>query len=282
MNNAVANGFNTIYLSLDEYFDMKKLPAGNPDRKDFMNWHESDMNEFLSLAQAKNIQVDAEGGDKNWSVVGNREKALELMTLVSTFNKKRDFAFRGVQFDIEPFDVPNFEKDKTKILKSYLETVEVLGRKSVALGLPVSFAIPEFYADINSDNEVPILKYNGVTDTMYNHLLRILGKVPNSTLIVMAYSNRANGNTGSISIAKDEVTLSSQSTSPTRVIIAQETGDTGSSPNEKIPPDITFNGESKTYFFQELTKINEAFKNQKAYGGIAVHYLDTFLKLKNN
>ena len=39
-------------------------------------------------------------------------------------------------------------------------------------------------------------------------------------------------------------------------------------------------GHTKEYYKEQLSLINNQFSNQVGFGGVAVHYIDTFLQLK--
>jgi hypothetical protein len=127
--------------------------------------------------------------------------------------------------------------------------------------------IPHFYDSTQA--WTPKTTLNGVSDYTYTHLLRILNRNPNSTIIVMAYRDYFEGEGGTREIVTPEI----QQAGTTKVIVAQETGN--------VEPDyVTFYGQSRGELFSALGSIQNAFKNNAGFGGIAVHYFDPFIELK--
>jgi hypothetical protein len=87
----------------------------------------------------------------------------------------------------------------------------------------------------------------------------------------MSYRNFAIGEDGSIDISKDEI--QSANSYSTKVIVAQETGD--------FPPSyITFFNTRREYLDIQLKKIEDEFKDDKSFDGLAIHYINTFLEMR--
>lgn len=275
LEQAVRAGFRTVYVTIDDYIDVDQIE--DPDvREEQIIAYENSVDSFLKIAARYGIAVHAEAGGKTWAFSSNRSKAYVIADFVLEHNKKSLYKFQSLQFDIEPYDLPEYYEHKKEYLSDYLRLVResklLLGDK-----LPLSLAIPEFY---DSADEVPLIFFEGKTALPFEHLLSLLSGANGDSLVVLAYSDSARGEKGSVAISKDEVMLASKMKNPIRIVIASETGHTGASPDEILSNTVTFFGKTKSYVFSQLQIIDNSFGFSPAYGGIAVHYLDTYLALK--
>lgn len=264
------NGINIIYLSLDSYLDIYMMPKGR-EREKQKEIFSAKLEDFITKANRIGIEVDAEAGWRNWAEEGNTYKAFAIVNYVKNFNATHPNTFRGFQYDIEPYLLDNYEKEKENILKNFVALVDKTEYFIGDSALRFSIAIPDFYD--RKDGLTPKFSYNGRKDYTLNHLLSILDRRKDSSIILMSYRNFADGSDGSIEISKNEMQTAKRGNFQTKIIIAQETG-------EVLPPYITFHDTSKDFIFKEIMKINEAFEHYPNFGGIAIHYTNAFLALK--
>jgi len=262
------NGINVIYLAIDSYLDVFAMSEGaekEKAKKDFDNKVRS----FISEANTQGIKVDAAAGWQNWAEDGHLYKPGAILDYVISFNKESEHKFRGFQYDVEVYLLPEYIKNKNLVLSNFLNLVNETVTKLNNTGLHFSVVIPDFYDD--NTRETNVFKYKGKNKYTLDHLLSILERRRGSKIIVMSYRNTSQGEDGSIKISEDEVyTANSYST---KVIIAQETGD--------FPPSyITFHNTSRQRYDKETTTLKKAFENEPSFGGIATHYINSFLELK--
>ena len=260
------NNFNAIYITTDEYLEMANLPESERERK--ISEYYLKIDNFISLAKEKGISVDAEAGWSDWAEPENAYKAQEIMNFVDHYNGSHEHKFRAVQFDVEPYLLPTYEDNKEEILTKFVIFVEGVSSKSRELKLPVTFVIPHFYD--SGQGWTPKINFNGKSDYAFNHMISILGPLKNSKIIIMAYRNFAEGENGSLEISAKEIEDAEKT--DVEIIIAQETGDTD-------PALVTFYGYTRADLFSQLKILAERFKNNKSFGGFAIHYLDVFLDL---
>lgn len=262
------NGVNVIYLAIDSYLDIFVMEEGEEKQKALDNFN-SIIKDFIKVANENGIKVDAAAGWQNWAEEGHLYKPGAVLDYVISFNRENEEKFRGFQYDVEVYLLPQYKKDKPRVLSNFLDLIDKTVTKLNSTDLHFTVVIPEFYDD--STVETPIFKYKGKKGYTIEHLLSVLERRKGSKIIVMSYRNFAKGENGSIEISEDEIFLANNYS--TKVIIAQETGD--------FPPSyITFNRKSKEYFNSQLALLKEAFENEQSYGGIATHYVNTFLELK--
>lgn len=270
VNQAAAAGFNAVYITLDDYLDIYSLPSGVAKEQKIKAYSES-LDSFIGLARAKGIAVDAEAGWRDWAEGDNRAKAYAIVDFVLQYNKTHTNSFRALQYDVEPYLLPDYETNKAAILKNFLGLVDDTLARIQNSNLRLSVAIPHFYDSRQA--WTPSISYGGITGHPFTILLKILDRKPGSMVLVMAYRNFTDGADGTIAIADTEVREASLGSGSTNIIVAQETGDVD-------PGYVTFYGRSKSELYGALGTITNTFKDQKNFGGTAVHYLDTFLDLK--
>lgn len=268
IKNAKQNGVNVIYLAIDSYLDIFVMQDG-AEKEKALNEFTSTLKDFISNANSNGIKVDAAAGWQNWAEEGHLYKPGVILDYVIAFNRENVEQFRGFQYDVEVYLLPEYKQNKQKVLTNFLDLIDKTITKLSVTDLEFAVVIPEFYDD--STVETPIFKYKGKSRYTLEHLLLVLERRRGSKLIVMSYRNFAEGENGSIEISEDEIYVANNYS--TKVVIAQETGD--------FPPSyITFNRKSRNYYNSQLVLLKNAFENEKSYGGIAVHYANTFFELK--
>ena len=267
---AEADGINTTYVSIDSYLDIFVMPKGE-EREKQKEVFSGILEDFIIRANLRGIVVDAEAGWQNWAEEGNTYKAFAIVNYVKDFNANHENKFRGFQYDVEPYMLDSYAENKGAVLKNFVKLVDETEYFLTSNSLRFSVVIPDFYDE--KDNFTPRFSYNGKRNYVFNHLLEILDRRPDSSIILMSYRNFADGEDGAIEVSNNEMQTASRGAYKTKIIIAQETGDVP-------PPYITFYDTPKTYFNWQIKKISTAFKSHPNFGGIAVHYVNAFLDLK--
>jgi hypothetical protein len=262
-------GFNAIYVTIDDYLAISKLPA-SLSKTQALAAYDASVEKFIAYANQQGIAVDAESGARDWAQSANRVKPYTIMDYVIGYNSLHSAKFRSIQYDVEPYLLPTYETDKSTVLTEYVDFVaELVDRNTSNIG--ITMVIPHFYG--SSDGWTPSITFGGSTRSTFSHLLRELDKKPGNMLIEMSYRNYAQGSGGTIEISDGEMKEIGATPRPTKMIIAQETGDVD-------PGYVTFYGMSKAALQEQVDIINSKYAANASFGGIAVHYLDPFLVLK--
>lgn len=268
ISGAKRNGIKNIYLSIDSYLDIYVLPDG-PEKNAKKKAFDATLEAFIREARENDITVDAEAGWRNWAEPGHEYKAFAVLEYAIEFNKTHEEKLRGFQFDVEPYLLDLYKRDKVSVLHRFVSLIQ----DSVAVlresDLELSVVIPEFYD--GAQGETPIYFYGLRPGSTFDHLLNVLERRPGSKILVMAYRNFAEGENGTIDIAKTEIERASSY--KTKVIVAQEFGDVP-------PPYITFHNTSKAQFNEQVAMIEKAFRDKESYGGVAFHYINALMALE--
>ncbi len=263
------NGFNTIYLTVEDYLPIVQLPAGANKNAQQAAYFAA-LNNFIVQAKAANIAVYIEGGADNWGDVANRWQGTALVTFITQYdNLYPNAPIAGLQLDVESYLEPQYSTDPSNVLEGYLNLISDVTNAMKNVNAKLSIVIPHFYDDqIQWTPEIP---FGGNTNYTYNHLLDILQHKPGSYMIDMAYRNTVTGTNGTEALSETEV-KEAQGTA-TKIVVAQETGDVQ-------PSYVTFYGLTKEDLYNALTAITNYYDPSSSFGGVAVHYLDPFLELK--
>jgi hypothetical protein len=262
-------GFNTVYITIDDYLDIASMADGAAKNTAKANYFAT-LSKFVAKANSYGLQVDAEGGWKDWAIQANRWKGFALIDAVKEYNAAYpQTKLRGFQYDVEPYLLDHYETNKAKVLTEFVAFIDQSADRFVGTNIKFSMAIPHFYDAAQA--WTPAVTYNGKTTHTFNHLLNILEKTPGSTILLMSYRDYFAGDNGTREIVEAE--LKDAIGYSTRVIVSQETGN--------VDPDfVTFYGSTKSVVFDNLSQINNAFKSYTSHGGNAVHYLDSFLVMR--
>ncbi len=265
-----SNGFNVIYLTIDDYVPISQESGSQKDQdtKEYMKA----LAAFVQSAQQSGIQVDAVGGAKDWALPENRWKGYALIDFVKLYNETYPNApIRNLQYDVEPYLLSDYDSDKASILKQYVEFIDQSAQRMKEVPAGFSVVIPHFYD--KNQNWTPSITYNGVNAYTYTQLLRVLAQKNNTEMLIMAYRNFLDGDNGVQKISQEEIQEASSGNYHTKIIVAQETGD--------VSPDyVTFHDYPKVSLYDALSQIQSRFGSYRSFGGTAVHYFDSFMKLE--
>lgn len=268
ISGAQRNGIKNIYISIDPYLDIYAMPSGQDKEKRKTEFADT-LEMFIAMAHKNNITVDAEAGWRNWSEDGNTYKAFAVINFAIEFNKTHKEKFRGFQYDVEPYLLSEYQENKSLVLTNFLDLIGSSLDQLNNSDLQFSVVIPEFYDGSNS--EIAEFYYKGKTGTAFDHLLKILERRAQSKIIIMSYRNFSLGDDSSVELSETEVSKADDF--HTKIIVAQETGDV-------LPPYITFYKTDKKYYEKQVALIEKAFFGDKSFGGIATHYVNSYLDLK--
>lgn len=264
-------GFNTIYITIDDYLKIAALtdPAKKVAEKDAYFTH---LAAFVGIAKAKGFSVDVEGGWKDWSFPENRYKGYALIDFVEEYNRLYpNLKVRGLQYDVEPYLLPGYDENRGPILTEYLEFLDESVKRMQKVDAEFSVVVPHFYHSVKQ--WTPAVTYGGKTAYPYTHILNILSRKSGSKILVMAYRNFFEGEDGIQEIATPNLTEASRGNYPVKVIVAQETGN--------VDPDyVTFHRKTKKDLSRTLSAITNTYKGETSFGGVAVNYVDPFFQLK--
>ena len=267
---AKKNGFNRIYITIDDYLTILNN-KNSTEMEAQKNAYMQSLLFFIKGAKSSGIEVDVEGGSRNWAYPQNRINGYNLIDFVKEYNQKYPEAkIHGLQYDVEPYLLPEYENNKEKVLTDFIEFIDESAKRMSLVDASFSVVIPHFYD--STQRWTPSIKYNGKMGYTFTQLLTVLEQKKDSTLIIMAYRNFFYDDNGVRQITESEIREAGDNGYTTKIVIAQETG--------HVSPDyITYYEHPKKELFDTLKNIHATFGTANNFGGTAIHYLDPFLKL---
>lgn len=262
--------FNSVYIDISEYIDIYEGQDSNR-----LATFTKNIQELLSSAQQNKIKIYAMGGAPQWVEEDYRYIPTLLLNFLFDFNNNNQHKFSGIMFDIESYNVEGAAN--SNIMSDYLKTINELSTSFERLNqdnnLEIGFAVP-FWLD-GTNKEFSQLLWNGKKKNVVFHVIDILNKIRNSSIIVMDYRNYLDGEDGIINNISQEVAYIKDSAPNVSIIVGFETV-------EIEPAKITFYSKSKRDVIDAFNKVVEYYNDGSVIKGVAIHTMDSFLELKNN
>jgi hypothetical protein len=254
-------GIDTIYLSIDRYIDISE--SRNKSKIDDQKNFDSSLQKFIELANKAEIKVQGLAGNVNWANENYSYIPLMLTKYAIDFNKRSTQKLSGIHFDIEFHSQDNYqdniEKENLLYLK-LLENLRTIVKNNPDPDFEMGFDVNPFLDNKNDNNIV-------------FQIMDILNSMPQSNLVLMAYRNEAEGKNGSIQAVKNELSYAKANAPNIKILIGQET-------DQNKDKNTTFYGFNKKYFWKEVLKIVDYYKDNPSVHGIAIHHLISYLSLE--
>ncbi|MGH4139632.1 hypothetical protein [Clostridium sp.] len=239
------NNVNVLYLQID--YNLKN---------DYYN-------EFISEASKVNISIQALDGSPDWVCTDGENLQNTFFDWVTQYQKSslENQRFKGIHLDVEPYENGKYLSDPNLVIQEYQEYILRAKKRSNKL-------------DLNLGIDIPFWFYGTKYNTQYgngNLAEWIFKKI--KTVSIMAYRDIALGENGIINIAKREMNLCEKYN--VQATIAVETGkltECGA---------VTFYEEGEACMYNQLNIVYKKYSNNVAFNGFAIHYLDSWMNMKN-
>ncbi|WLR49099.1 hypothetical protein LC065_08035 [Halobacillus litoralis] len=256
---AEEKGVNVIYLNIGARED---LP--------YIQKHPEQYQAFIQLAHANGIEVHALDGAAEWALAENRHVALSRLFDVLDYNRtvEEDEKFDGIQFDIEPYLLDEWDTDeRTEVIDQYLKGLHVIDSIVQSPKMKSDFefmvAMPFWF-----DGEKYETTYKGVTQPLSDHVMDTVS----DGVAIMAYRDFAEGRDSISYHTEHEVDYANQIGS--KVILGVETQYL--EPYEKV----SFFEEGEAYMNEQLQILDELYENEPSYAGQAIHKYQSYQTMK--
>lgn len=212
---------------------------------------------FFEKARAAEIAIYALDGGRNWGE--NRQPAVIFMQWVEQFQQEIPL-LTGIHVDIEPYLLEEWHTDQQQVIQNYFDVLSQLEQFTTEQNLAFEVDMPFWFDTVSYENGYGKgLVCEWVIDTA-------------DVVTLMAYRNRAEGGNGIIELVEKELAY------------AQEKGKKVAVGVETLPSDegshISFFGMTKYELKKEADKVTAAYRQNLAFSGIAVHYIDPWMNMK--
>lgn len=272
---------NSVYIDVGDRYESILNTTDPAQKAAEQQRFENSLNAYVGTLGKRGIKVFAAAGDVSWSEPDNQHIPLAIMRAVEGYNEHHPHAqLAGMEFDIEAYNQPGFSDGsmtvKSLTLTDWLDMVDQLAAEDTSYvhhtshSLELGFAIPYWFDDENGN--IPAITWHNQTGPTLFHVLDRLNQLPESNVVVMAYRNAAKGNDGIIYHARTEVEYATSKAPHVHVIIGQEV-------NDVQPAKITYYGESMAELSGQVTLVEDEFRQDSAFGGIAVNDLPGYQQM---
>jgi len=198
---------------------------------------------LVELARSAGIDVDALGGDPGW--IDQPQWTLDhwLGPVVATG------LFDAVHVDVEPHGHPSWETDRLAVIERFLALLSTFAATcgpSLALEADIAHWFDQVATPSGTLDRDVMARVDAVT--------------------ILAYRNTADGDDGTIALARTEVIRAAHLGRTSR--IGQETNPLGSDPQSRKQ---TFHGWSLAAMDRQLAAVEAAFDDIGTMAGVAIH-----------
>lgn len=249
----------TLYVAVEQLYG-KNILAENPGAlRDFNSWAHSRGYKVHALVASGNISP-AFGAYERYQdyAVKNIEKIINF-----NISSDSDECFDGVNVDVEPYLLPDFETSKPDVQIQYLDMLSrmISRRDTAGIDLLIGPAVPRWYDTSTSSINIP---WNGTTKSLSEHVQDIADYIA-----IMDYVDSGDR---LVDDAANEIAYGNAIGKPNSVLVGVETqaitigGD---------PETITFQEEGRTYLESSLEDVYAGFGTEPSFGGVVWHHYRT-------
>ncbi len=232
----------------DEYLDFAK-DNGVTEIYYCSDKFNADTQTFIGKAAAKNIDVYHLTGDYRW--IENPAPLFAQMDKYSAYQRDYSNCYKGVHFDIEPHQHPEFSARRGEIITAFVE---------------LTYELKERYPDVRIAYDLPFwlddeVTAHGIKKPAYRHIIDNAYKVT-----LMSYRDTAEA---IYNVSEEEITY------------AQATGKTinlGVETKSNEGDFVSFQEEGKAYMYAEIAKLREMLPD--GYG-VVIHHIKQWYDLKD-
>lgn len=247
------HGLSTVYLYADRYRG-RNIIGEEPTR----------YRRLLRFLHGEGLDVFALLGSihlhtEEYVLPEKRPEARAMLRRVLRYNREADAAeqFDGVNVDVEPYLLDEWDADREYIARRYLDLSRLYMemKEEHGFGGPVGPAMPFWFDGID-------LSWNGESKPLSEHTQDLYDYVT-----IMAYRDRALGSDGIVRHVTDELRYATSRGK--RVVVGVETA-----PGELDK--VTFHGEGPAEMEEVLTVVARELGGYEAFGGFAIHHYASY------
>lgn len=119
--------------------------------------------QFLKNAYKHGISVYLLAGDHEWCLKYRKSPYVNVVKRAEKYNKlvKKKYRIKGVVFDVEPYTLDEWDKDKDDLMYNYVESMKKTYKVAKKKKLSMVACIPYFYEEKGMKTELIDLIENG-------------------------------------------------------------------------------------------------------------------------
>lgn len=205
---------------------------------------------FVRTASSAGLEVHALDGTPEWALSENRQEVTAFIDWVKKYNmeSEQDERFTGIQFDVEPYLLDDWDKRQTSIVTEWVENIRLWIDTGKESGLEIGAAVPFWLDGIGYPGVDKKISLNQWMVDKFDYVA------------IMAYRDEADR----IYKAAKE-TLEEGDRQNKEVWIGVELGES------KEGPGVSFHERSFAFLTGEINKLVKQVKDHSSFAGIAIH-----------
>ncbi|SDO24672.1 hypothetical protein SAMN04488053_109113 [Alkalicoccus daliensis] len=214
---------------------------------------------FIEKATAKNMKIYALDGAPDWAANKGDRHLNTMMKWVGDYQKQAPAAakFSGIHLDVEPYLLSGWKKNQARTVLDFQKLLMNGKQQAAAMNLPMEADLPFWFDEISYNNtygkgnlaEWAIEKMDGITLMSYRDSAPML-----------------------IEIVKQEMAFGQKHSTPITVGVETMKSYEGNQ--------VSFFEEGEAYMNQQLELVKKHYGGNSAFGGFAVHHVDSWKTLK--
>lgn len=249
-----------------EAFFAFAAPRGCPEvflsASDLLASAPAELGDFIQQAQARGIRVGLLMGRASWSLAAGRGEALARARAARNFAAGLRAAGKSVpsslHLDVEPHTLPEWNTDFPGTAAQFVDLLEAV-KAELGPELPLAVDIPVWW-------DSRMLTRNGATKSLCEWVIAIA-----DTTVLMDYRDTADA---IIASAEAEIAIGRRLGKRVLIGLDAKCGDSSDGPA------ITFCEEGHALMVQAMATVDDAFRSQASYGGLAVFSYEDWKALK--
>ncbi|TWT00638.1 amidase [Planomicrobium sp. CPCC 101079] len=210
---------------------------------------------FIEKAGAKGMRIFALDGAPGWVAPNGVVYQDQLMAWIKTYQNGSTAPqkFAGIHLDVEPYLYSGWNTNQAATVKAYQALLTKAKNNATSLNLPLEADMPFWFDEISYKN------------TYGKGILAEWVIAKTDSVSIMSYRDTA---PLIIELVKNELAFGQKHGK--KVVVGVETGQTDEGNS------ISFYEEGEAFMNEQLSVINSHYANHPAFGGIAIHHVDSW------
>ncbi|MGZ7443832.1 hypothetical protein [Paenibacillus sp. TH7-28] len=217
--------------------------------------HNESYRRFISLATSYGIEVHALNGQPEWALREQRQEGDDFLNWVAVYNQgvSPEERFKGVQFDVEPYLLKTWTKERESIVEQWMEGIRAWTETAKYNNLQIGAAVPFWLDEIDHPSESVQMPLGDWMVSQFDYLA------------IMAYRDKAGR-----SYELSRTTLSEADRQGKQVWVGVELGESTEGPG------VSFHKQPLASLTLEIKQLEKLGGQHASFAGVAVHSYESW------
>lgn len=218
--------------------------------------HNESYRRFISLATSHGIEVHALNGHPEWALREQRQEGDDFLNWVVVYNRgvSPEERFKGVQYDVEPYLLKTWTKERESIVEQWMEGIRAWTETAKYNNLQIGAAVPFWLDEIDHPSESVQMPLGDWMVSQFDYLA------------IMAYRDTAGR-----SYELSRTTLSEADRQGKQVWVGVELGESTEGPG------VSFHKQPLASLTREMKQLEKLGGQHASFAGVAVHSYESWI-----